>query len=337
MNAVEMALQALDNMVNKSRKDERAARVEKAGEFLSGDLASGGLLNDEQQDRFIRTVIEQSQMLQAIRTVPMTAPTRLIERIAFTDRLLTPATEFTAPASSVKPTLAKLTLDTHEFMGLVTVSYDTLQDSIEGGINVRGNPIEQTLRETMAEATARDIEYYAINSDTGSADPDLDEFDGFLKLASGTYDHGGLPVDSDLFKGTLLALPKKFRQDKSNLEYFYGPGTDTEWRDELGGRGTDLGDRALSDNGDANFRFGAFGIPTMQVTQFPEDLGAGSDKGKILLSDPRNLIVGFYRRVFFDWDKDVETRSLKIAVTVRFGVQMEDPDGAAIGEEFTVA
>jgi len=337
MNAVDIALRALGNMVTKTRKDDTGARVEKAGEFLTADLAAGGLLNPEQQERFIRTVIEQSQMLQAVRTIPMNAPSRLIERIAFTDRLLTPAVEFTAPASSVKPTLAKLTLDTHEFMGLVTISYDTLQDSIEGGINVRGNPIESTLRETMAEAVARDVEYYAINSDTASVDPDLDEFDGFLKLASGTYDHGGLPVDSDLFKGTLLALPKKFRQNKAALQYFYGPGTDTEWRDELGGRGTDLGDRALSDNGDANFRFGAFGIPTMQVTQFPEDLGAGGDEGKLLLSDPRNLIVGFYRRVFFDWDKDVETRALKIAVTVRMGVIMEDPDGAALGETFTVA
>lgn len=353
--AVKMALRALGQMTVKSRKDdvrgriakglnkgrkigrgEGRRRISKAGEWLTPDLATGGLLNDEQQNSFIRTMIEQSQMLQQIRTIPMKAPTRKIERIAFVDRLLKPATEFTPPASSTKPTTAKLLLETHEFMGLVTISYDTLQDSLEGGINVRGNPIERTIRETMAEAVARDVEYYAINSDTASADPDLDEFDGALKAASGVYDHGGAPVDSDLFKGTLLSLPKRFRQDKKNLMYFYGPNTDTEWRDELGHRGTDLGDRALSDNGDPNFRFGAFGIPILQVTQFPEELGAGGDKGKILLTDPRNAIVGFWRKVFFDWDKSITERAIRIAVSVRFGFQYEDPDGAARGEEYTV-
>lgn len=339
MNVIDKAMATLNTMVKGgSKKPAGTTKVGKAGEFLSTDLAtSGGLLNDEQQDRFIRTVIEQSQMLQRVRVVPMRAPTRKIERIAFVDRFLTPLDEFVAPAASVKPTLAKITLDTFEFGGLVTVSYDTLQDSIEGGRNVRGNAIEQTLIETIAEAVARDIEYYVINSDTASADPDLTKFDGVLKLASNVYSHGGAPLSKAAFKGGIAALPKRFRQDKGNLLWMYGPGSDTEWRDELADRGTGLGDRALSESGDPDFRFGAYGIPTLQVTQMPEDLGAGTDEGKMLLTDPRNIIVGVWRDVFFDWDKDIETRSLKIMVTTRFGFKYEDPDGAAVVEDYKVA
>ena len=53
-----------------------------------------------------------------------------------------------------------------EYGGLLTVSYDTLQDSIEGGRRVRGNSIEDTLIRAIARAVSRDIEHYVINSDT---------------------------------------------------------------------------------------------------------------------------------------------------------------------------
>ena len=213
---------------------------------------------------------------------------------------------------------------------------NALQDSIEGGLNVRGNPLETTLRDIIAEAVGRDIEFYIVNSDTASGDPDLDEFDGALVLPSNSYDHLSATINKTLFKETLNALPKQFRQDKSRLMFMLSATTDTEWRDELADRGTDLGDEALA-GGNPNRVFSAFGVQAMQVSAIPEDLGGGNDETKILLLDPRNMIVGIHRQVFLDWDKNIQTRSLEIMVTVRFGVKYEDPDGVAVGINAQVA
>ena len=323
---------------SRSRR-ERKSPLQKAGEFLSSDLASGGLLVDEQQDEFIRTVIEQSTMLPVIRTVPMRSPSRRIERIAFTGRVLKPLDEFTDPGDANKPDLAKITLDTFEFGALFVITYDTLTQNLESAApSVRGSRFETTLMEIIAERVAVDIEDFVLNSDTASADPDFTKFDGALKLASNSFDNLGLPIAKGLFKDTLLALPKKFRLNKGNMLWMYGPSTETEWRDELSDRGTALGDEAVGAGGETvDRRFGAYGIPAMQVPVMPEDLGAGSDEGKLLLTNPLNMITGIHREVFFDWDKDIRKRALEIMVTTRFGFKYEDPDGASRGEAFKVA
>lgn len=349
MDLIEKASVCLAEMVaggraSPERVEAAKAAVSKVGEWASADLATGGLLTDEQSNRFIRTVIEGSQLLPVVRVVPMKRPTRLIERIAFTTRLLSSLTELTAPASAVKPTTAKVTLDTFEYGGLVKISYDTLQDSIEGGREVRGNPIEATLREIISEAVARDVEHIVLNSDTASADPLLDNFNGVFKAASNQVGFASAPVSKAVFKDTLLALPKRFRQNKSRLLWLISPSTDTEWRDELADRGTSLGDEAISalttagngKNG-PDKRFGAYGVPMLQVTGIPEDGGAGTDETKVALTDPRNIVVGFWRDVYLDWQKEVETRSLKIMVSLRVGFAYEDPDGAAAGNAIKVA
>lgn len=326
--------------IERSSRRERQLLQKATGPFLSTDLStSGGLLVDEQQDSFIRTVIEQSTLLPVVRTIPMTSPTRRIERIAFLSRTLKPVTEFTAPGVTNKPDLAKILLETFEFGALFTISYDTLEQNLESNApnGPRGSRFEQTLLQIIAERVAVDIEDYVLNSDTASVDPDFDEFDGFLKLASNKFDALGAPVSKGLFKSTLTSLPKKFRLRKNRMAWMYGASTETEWRDEFADRGTAFGDQAMADGDQPDRRYGAYGIRAMQVPVMPEELGAGLDEGKILLTDPRNMIVGLHRNVFFDWDKDIEARALKIMVTARFGAKYEDPDGAAVGESYKVA
>ena len=57
-----------------------------------GDLSTdGGLLNPEQQDQFIRFMIDQPTLLREARTVPMNSPEMRINKIGFGSRILRPA------------------------------------------------------------------------------------------------------------------------------------------------------------------------------------------------------------------------------------------------------
>lgn len=327
--------------------------VEKAGEWTTSDIASAGKREAEQQDRFIQTMINESKMLRHVRALPMNSSERLVDRIAFTSRVMHAATEVTALAAGKrsKPATAKVTLSAKEYIGECRLGYSTLEDVIEGvmmsggGVAESQQAILQTIEAALAKALARDLEEFAIQGDTTSGDADLAVQDGWLKLASNEYDHLGAAIAKGLFKGTLLALPKQFRQDKTALRFFYGSSTETEWRDELGDRGSALGDVAVSDRGNrdidggngAGIVFGAYGVPAHVVTLMPEDLGSSSDLGKMLITNPLNAVVGIRRDIHLDWDKDVTTRELILVPTFRVAFNFEDADGAARGVNFKVA
>ena len=68
--------------------------IQKADLALS-DLETAGKLNPEQTDRFIRTLIDQPTLLNAVRTVAMGAPQMKINKIGFGTRILRPAVSAT--------------------------------------------------------------------------------------------------------------------------------------------------------------------------------------------------------------------------------------------------
>lgn len=329
------AQRCLENMMIRKKKSEV---VEKAT-FTSGtDLASGGLLAPQQAAKLIRLIKYPPTMLREARLVAMRGPTERIDRVTFASRILHKATEATAlgAASQARPTMSKLELTAKEFVAEVRLSYDALQDSTEGGRNVRGNQFENTVLMLMAGQLAIDIEEILLLSDTGSATTDYTAFNGWLKLAQDTnsYNHSGAAVNKAFFKNVLLTMPKAYRRNKQALRFFISPNMDVEWADEQADRVTITGD-AVPWGDKQPTR--AYGIPTVAVGSMPEESGSSSNLGKVLLTHPKNIVAGIWRNIFLEMDRDIRTRELIIVATVRIVPQFEQVEGTVVGQNVKIA
>jgi hypothetical protein len=93
---------------------ENAALVKKADIALSDLSTGGGLLNPEQTDSFIQTLMDSPTILNAARMVTMNAPQKKINKIGFGSRMLRAATSATAldAADRSKPDLGQISLNT---------------------------------------------------------------------------------------------------------------------------------------------------------------------------------------------------------------------------------
>jgi hypothetical protein len=109
--------------------------IRKADIAIADLTGNGGYLNPEQNNRFIRTLIEQPTLLNSVRTVAMNSPQMKINKIGFGSRVLRAATSATALQSSdrVKPDLSNVQLSTKEVIAQVNIPYEVLEDNIEGG------------------------------------------------------------------------------------------------------------------------------------------------------------------------------------------------------------
>ena len=70
--------------------------IQKADWAVSDLESSGGKLNPEQANTFIRKLLAQPTMLRQVRRVVMTAPERKINKIQFAKRILRAASSATA-------------------------------------------------------------------------------------------------------------------------------------------------------------------------------------------------------------------------------------------------
>lgn len=294
--------------------------VRKADIALS-DLATGaGLLNPEQTDRFLRTLIDTPTILNRCRVVTMNAPQRKINKIGFGSRILRVATSATALSSGdrVKPDLSKVELNTKEVIATVYIPYDVLEDNIEGGTITVGptagaGGLHDTIVTLIAERAALDLEELGILGDSASADPYLALQDGWLKLSTANVvTASGVSISKNLMKNGVKAMPDKYLRNRAALTHFVSVDNETEYRDTYANRQTSLGDSMLQGTSPVY----AYGSEVVGVPLMPGASG--------LFTAPMNLIYGFQRRVTIEYDKDIESRVFKIVLTARIALAIEE-------------
>ena len=293
--------------------------IQKADIALS-DLSSGGLLNPEQTDRFIRTLIESPTILQSCRVVTMNAPTRNINKIGFGSRILRAGVSATALSSCdrVKPDLSKVTLTTKEVIATVYLPYDVIEDNIEGGqidvpLQTGAGGLHDTLVQLIAERAALDLEELAISGDTGSGDAFLALQDGFLKrITSNIVDAASATLSKSVIKAAVKAMPPKYLRNRASLVHYFSVNNETEYRDTYANRQTSLGDAMLQGTSPVF----AYGSAVQGVPLMPEANG--------IFTNPLNLIFGFQRKVTMEYDKDIEARLFKIVLTARVALAVEE-------------
>lgn len=290
---------------------ENRTLLEKADLALSDLLTDGGNLVAAQAKKFVRLLIKESVVLGIAAVRPMKSKTQLIEKIRFGSRILRAGTSKTplSTADRASPDLSKVELETSLFKAEVDLDNEVLEDNIEQG------SLRQTIMELMGEAIARDMDEVIVQGDTTSTDTFLAQFDGLLAATTSNVVAGGsASLSATQLKGAIKTIPTEFIRNKKKLRFLTSVDAETDFRDTLSARATVAGDRFLLEDVPVMYS----GVPLMDVPLFPEDLGVGSNETNCLLTDPKNITVGVWRRITFETDKDISAGILKIVASIRF-------------------
>jgi len=218
--------------------------------FTSPDLSggtNGGLLSPDQFKEFIRVATDEAVILKEARQEFSNATKFEVPRLSFHGvRILTNGVEATrlADADRKKPVTGMVTLSTNLFRGEVPVSDEIFEDSVEQA------GIGDTIMEGLGRAVGRDIEDFAIKSDTARIAGDnegwLDSFDGLIKTAqtelgaTQEITMTGISDPETVMRKMLEGMPYRYRGDPSQMRLFVPVKLSDAWTDQLSARGTPL-------------------------------------------------------------------------------------------------
>jgi hypothetical protein len=292
--------------------------LEKADIAVSNLVNEGGYLVTEQEQEFFEIAVEESTILQMFTTKIMKSPTYEIPKMGFSGRFLHAATSSTAltEAQRSKPDLGKTQIVTHEYVGEGRIPYDVVEDAIGNG------NFNDVFLKFASKAAARDMEEFALNSDTTSADPDLAKQDGLLKqVTSYTVNAGGVRLTKTPLKIATQTLPSRYLKTQSGrLSFFTSKNACIDYGDSRSNRQTPLGDSSLDVQPLSQLEYNGF--PIKPVPLWPENLGGTTDRTTAILLDPKNFYVGMQRGVRIETDRDISAREFKIVMTIRFGFKL---------------
>ena len=347
-------------MSNELLKDIAAGAVATAG-FAStsggtgihtaSENGNGGLLNPEQSARFLDYMFDATVIGKVARTVRMKADTTEIDRIGVGEKLMKLATEGDDTASNGAVTFSKISLTTKKLRMDWELSTESLEDNIEGP------DLEDHIARMMATQAGNDIEDVVLNGDTSlTGDALYKSFNGVVKKAK-TYgrvvDAGGAAVSRAVFNSALKALPRKYKQRRTDLRFLAGSNLvqDFLYNNSISQNFVNPQDIASSVirgefaplGGPAGYVAPyAFGIPIVEVPLLPETQtgdysGRTGSHGDIHLTFPNNVVIGIKRDVtvyrFFWPRKD----SIEYTMYTRVGVQIEQADAWVVVKNVKVA
>jgi hypothetical protein len=316
-----------------------------------GASETGGLLNPEQSARFLDYMFDATVIGKVARTVRMKSDTTEIDRMSVGEKLMKLATEGDDTGSNSAVTFSKISLTTKKLRLDWELSTESLEDNIEGP------DLEDHIARMMATQAGNDIEDVILNGNTSlSSDNLYKAFDGVVKKAKANghvVDAGGAAVSRAVFNSALKALPRKYKQRRSDLRFLAGSNLiqDFLYANSIGTNQTIPQDIASSIiRGDVQPLSGpagyvapyAFGIPIVEVPLLPEAQdgdysGETGNHGDIHLTFPNNVVIGIKRDVtvyrFFWPRKD----SIEYTMYTRVGVQIEQANAWVVVKNVKVA
>ena len=298
--------------------DENRTLLRKA-EIAVADFASGGVLQPEQTNEFIRLAIKQPVILKMCTVTPMKSFKEERDKLRFSGRVLRAGQEATALPSAAwaKPAVGMFTLDAQLFKAETRLSEEVLEDQIERGV------FRQTLMEELSKAIGRDMEWVAVNGDKDSTDPVLAKLDGILHQASTwTVNAASAKLSKTVLRDMLRLMPDEFAE-QGNLQYFTNRVARIDYRDSLADHATGLGDLMIQTSDKTLYA----DMPVNAVPEFPVD----ATLTQALLCDPEGIYVGILRQIRIKVDEDISAGVAIIVVTVRFDVKLAEAGAVVRG------
>jgi len=248
--------------------------MERAASTMA-DIASAGILNAEQSDKFIDYVYDESVLKNIARLERVTATERTIEKIGVGNRVAYPKAEAADPQIRRMINSSKVTLNPVEIIVPFEVG-DRLKR-----YNIEGDSIEDHIVKMMATQLANNLDQLWLDGNTVGAarlegdifddgsttlyvkDKYLALFNGFLKQAESgnVVDAANAALSGTVFNKAILAMPTKYRRNRNALRFMVSPDHGQGYREVMSQRATAVGDTAsLSD-----VNLTPFGIPMVEV------------------------------------------------------------------------
>lgn len=299
----------------------------------------GGLLNEEQSNRFIDYMWDATSLRQTARTERMRSDTKEIDKVGVGEKLVRLATEATDTGVNAAAVFTKISLTTKKLRLDWELSTESLEDNIEG------QGLEDHVAQLMATQAGNDIEDLCINGDDSlTSDPLYKAFDGWrvLSLAgANVVSHAGATINRAGFNKAIKALPRKYKARRPQLRFYAGSNVIQDYLYSLSnGLNVDGGTPeaiasgiiqsgpAVQGASGGSYPY-AFGIPVVEVALFKEDVagsysGASGQHGYVELTFPNNRIVGIKReiQVFSEFKPKKDT--MEYTMYTRVGVQIEN-------------
>lgn len=299
--------------------------MEKADMEVSDLIADGGYLLDEQANRFVVDLVEESVLLQMADVRGLKSHTQIIDKVGISGRVLRPGTSGVALAAAdrTKPVTDNVELQTVLMKGEIDLNDEILEDNIEAGT------FKTTVMAMMSEHVAYDMDWLLANGDTTSSDAFTALLDGMIKsTTSHVINAGTVPLAKSHLKSALKSMPSRYNRTKAKQRFLTSEDAEIDYRDFVSDRMGPLGDKHMED--DAPVRYGNRAI--LGVPVFPDNLGGGTNCTAVLLTDPKNARWGIWRKVRVETARDVKAGEWAMVVTVRAGFKWKEEDAVVMIE-----
>jgi hypothetical protein len=322
------------------------------GIHTGSENGNGGLLNPEQSARFLDYMFDATVIGKVARTVRMKSDTTEIDRMGVGEKLMKLATEGdNANSGNAAVTFSKISLTTKKLRLDWELSTESLEDNIEGA------DLEDHIARLMATQAGNDIEDLVLNGNTSlSSDQLYKAFDGTVKLAKANghvVDAGGAAITRAVFNSALKALPRKYKQRRTDLRFLSGSNLIQDYLYSTSQNIQNVNPQDIASgiirgevapvSGPAGYVAPyAFGIPIVEVpllseTQTGSYSGATGSHGDVHLTFPNNVVIGIKRDVTvyrFFWPKK---DSIEYTMYTRVGVQIEQADAWVVVKNVKIA
>jgi HK97 family phage major capsid protein len=322
-------------MKTSAKKSAEMALIEKADLTIQDLLDDGGLMLPEMANTFLRKIMDTTTIWSAVRQVPMARSEIRIPTIVSNNRMLRVArNQYTDAANGndgtgltwgygtpnrglsmaerSKLTTGLITMKTDEVIAVMDLTYEMLEDIVEGGA-IDGTDFQTLVLDLMAAQISLDLEEKLVLGDTASGDDFLALQDGLLKFpTSNIVNQNNAPISHLLFVSMIKALPVKYRAKLATMKFYVNSNVELDYRAQLAQRQTALGDGMLTGTQPVSI----LGVPMVRCGFLPTT--------NIILTDPRNILVGIQRKFRLATERHEEMRMIKIVVTMRVGQQVED-------------
>lgn len=294
-------------------------------------IGVNGLLEPEEANKFIQLAIVEPVMLSSVYVTPMSAPRLQLPKSRFAGRVLRAGTEAAglALAQRVAPDLSQIELVTVLYRAETRITDEVAEDQIEHG------QFLNTVRTQLTEAIGRDLEHVGINGDVTTVVVDQETLllslqDGWLRRSGANLvAAAGATLNPDILRDMQLTLPAEFRADRKNLRYFTNDGTVIRYLDDIRDRATAEGDKALVGQGTKMYQ----GIGIVDVPLFPTTLGVTADRTNVLLTNPRNLVMGVHRAIKIEPDRDKHAGVVSLIASLRVAFHVVEDTATARADE----
>lgn len=291
------------------------------------------ILNPEQAGKFLREATEDQPVMREASVITMKSHTKNLDRVTLDGRVLHSgydaegATRELTDAEKVKIRTWQNQLIAQKLKTQAEIEDDELEDNLEGKAFIN------TLLELIGEQVGSDMEVWALFADSDNItfveDDLLSTTKGWIPKAGNKVYKGDLETYAaaneleatsveTLFDAMIAATPKKFIKNRNMMRFYVPYEYEKQYRDELKGRGTALGDATIVGYAPLVYE----GIPIVHVPSM-DDTTVQTLYGTPtpLLTTPANMVAGIWRQIGMEPERHAAKEMTEYVLTMRGDVE----------------